>query len=209
MVERAQYEAEQARVRYSAAVCEGRLLSKTEFWNRRNRVAGRLDFVTGVIPDRRLIVPGLGGICHELASNDYRNELATHQPSKRVLIRKGCVPNASASPPPAVQATASVEPCPRIRALSAASFAIWRGLLSCSGARLRIQSFTVTAFNSVNASTPSCPSSRPQPDSLKPPNGRLGLKTLKQFTQTAPAFNACAKRNALETSRVQMLAAKP
>src|SRR5271166_1313197 len=72
-----------------------------------------------------------------------------------------------------------------------------------------IQSFTVTAFSSVNASTPSCPSSRPQPDSLKPPNGRLGSKTLKQFTQTAPAFNACAKRNALETSRVQMLAAKP
>src|SRR5271165_992950 len=75
--------------------------------------------------------------------------------------------------------------------------------------RLRIQSFTVTAFSSVNDSTPSCPNSRPQPDSLKPPNGRLGSKTLKQLTQTAPAFSTCAKRNAFETSRVQMLAAKP
>ena len=62
--------------------------------------------------------------------------------------------------------------------------------LHCPSAAARIQSFTVTAFSSVNASTPSCPSSRPQPDSLKPPNGRLGSKTLKQFTQTAPAFNA-------------------
>src|ERR1700733_3797987 len=32
---------------------EGRLLSKTELWDRRNRVAGRLYFIPGVMPDRR------------------------------------------------------------------------------------------------------------------------------------------------------------
>src|SRR5208282_1964652 len=31
---------------------EGRLLSETISWNRRNRVACRLNFVTGVMPDR-------------------------------------------------------------------------------------------------------------------------------------------------------------
>ena len=65
------------------------------------------------------------------------------------------------------------------------------------------QSLIVTAFNSVNASTPSWPSSRPQPDCLKPPHGRLGSKTSEQFTHTAPAFSAFANRNALEMSRHQ------
>src|SRR5277367_2153671 len=32
---------------------EGRLLSKTKFWNRRNRVAGGLYFIAGIMPDRR------------------------------------------------------------------------------------------------------------------------------------------------------------
>jgi hypothetical protein len=71
-----------------------------------------------------------------------------------------------------------------------------------------LYSYIVTAFNSLNASVVAGQLRDPT-RLLKPPRGRFGSKTSQQFTHTAPVFDAFAKRNALEMSRAQMLAAKP
>ena len=55
---------------------------------------------------------------------------------------------------------------------------------------------------SWNASSPSCPSSRPRPDCLKPPNGPASLSVSGSLNQTVPALISRMQRKIVLRSRV-------
>ena len=79
----------------------------------------------------------------------------------------------------------------------------------CDARQARATQLIQTDLVSMNASMPSGPPSRPNPDSAYPPNGRAGATGLCAFTHIVPARSRLASLRTCARSFDQMLAARP